>query len=130
MLGAEDTSSTMQLATERLALNLREAGFNVQVAQAGSRPTSQLVLRRVHLEETSPEAALDEMLSRFGQNSTVTGTDAASLWQQERGVLENETVVPLLWLPRAWALGERVRDLQLWSDGEPDLSDASLEGAK
>jgi MarR-like DNA-binding transcriptional regulator SgrR of sgrS sRNA len=130
MPGAEDTSSTMQLATERLALNLREAGFNVQVAQAGSRPTSQLVLRRVHLEETSPEAALDEMLSRFGQNSTVTGTDAASLWQQERGVLENQTVVPLLWLPRAWALGERVRDLQLWSDGEPDLSDASLEGAK
>jgi hypothetical protein len=60
----------------------------------------------------------------------VSGTDAASLWQQERGVLENETVVPLLWMPRAWALGERVRDLRLLSDGEPDLSDASQEGAK
>jgi hypothetical protein len=44
--------------------------------------------------------------------------------------LENETVVPLLWMPRAWALGERVRDLRLLSDGEPDLSDASQEGAK
>jgi peptide/nickel transport system substrate-binding protein len=130
MLGAEDTTATMQLVAERLALNLREAGFNVQVAQAGSRPTSQLVLRRVHLEATSPQSALDEMLLRFGQNSTVSGTDAASLWQQERGVLENETVVPLLWMPRAWALGERVRDLRLLSDGEPDLSDASQEGAK
>jgi peptide/nickel transport system substrate-binding protein len=130
MLGAEDTSATMQLAAERLALNLHEAGFNVQVASTGSRPTLALVLRRVHLEATSPEAALDEMLSRFGQNSTVTGTDAASLWQEERGVLENETIVPLLWLPRAWAVGERVRDLRLLSDGAPDLSDASLEGPR
>jgi hypothetical protein len=61
---------------------------------------------------------------------TGTGTDAAALWQEERGVLDNETIVPLLWLPRAWAVGERVRDLRLLSDGEPDLSDASLEGAK
>ena len=124
----------MQLATERLALNLREAGFNVQVAQSGSRQTSALMLRRVHLEATGAEAALDEMLSRFGQNRagsmTGTGTDAAALWQEERGVLDNETIVPLLWLPRAWAVGERVRDLRLLSDGEPDLSDASLEGAK
>jgi MarR-like DNA-binding transcriptional regulator SgrR of sgrS sRNA len=129
-LGAEDTSATMQLAAERLALNLHEAGFNVQVASAGSRQTPAFAMRRVHLEASSPEAALDEMLARFGQNSTVSGTDAAGLWQAERGVLDNETVVPLLWLPRAWAAGERVRDLRLSSDGEPLLADASLEGAK
>ena len=39
----------------------------------------------------------------------VNGTDAAALWQAERGVLDNEVTVPLLWLPRAWAAGERVR---------------------
>jgi peptide/nickel transport system substrate-binding protein len=130
LVGAEDTSATMQLAAERLALNLHEAGFNVQVAPAGSRARSALELRRVHEEASSPEAALDEMLARFGQNSTVSGTDAAALWQAEHGVLDNETVVPLLWLPRAWAAGERVRDLRLSSDGEPLLADASLEGAK
>ena len=70
MLGAEDTSATMQLAAERLALNLHEAGFNVQVAATGSRLTPALELRRVHLEATDPEAALDEMLTRFGQNGT------------------------------------------------------------
>ena len=134
MLGVDDNSSTMQLAAERLALNLHEAGFSVQVLAAGSRQTSALALRRVHLEAAGAQAALDEMLSRFGQNGagsmTGTGTDAAALWQQERGVLENETIVPLLWLPRAWAVGERVRDPRLLSDGAPDLSDASLEGAK
>lgn len=128
-LGVSDTNPTMELAAERLALNLHEAGFNVQTV-AGPRPTAALELRRVHLEATSPQAGLDEMLARFGQNGSVTGTDAASIWQEERVVLDNDTVVPLLWLPRAWAVGERVRDLRLLSDGEPDLSDASLEGGK
>ena len=59
----------------------------------------------------------------------MTGTDAATLWQEERGVLNKDTIVPLLWLPRAWAAGEdEFRDLRLLSDGEPDLSDASLGG--
>jgi ABC-type transport system substrate-binding protein len=126
-LSADDTSSTMQVAAERLALNLHEAGFNVQVAGPGARPAAALALRRVHLEATGPQAALDEMLARFGQNSNVNGTDVAALWQEERGVLNTETVVPLLWLPRAWAVGERVRDLRLSSDGEPLLADASVE---
>ncbi len=61
---------------------------------------------------------------------TVTATDPAELWQTERSVLDNETIVPLLWLPRAWAAGERVRDMRLSPDGTPLLADASLEGAK
>jgi ABC-type transport system substrate-binding protein len=129
-LGASDTSAPMQLAAERLALNLHEAGFNVQTAAAGSRQTAALELRRAHLEAGSPRAAFDEMLARFGQNGTVNGTDAAALWEVERGILDNETIVPLLWLPRAWAAGERVRDLRLSVDGEPLLADASVEGGK
>ena len=128
-LSASDTSAPMQLAAERLALNLHEAGFNVQVAPA-STSQAPFELRRVHLEAGSPRAAFDEMLLRFGQNSTVTSTDAAALWEAERGILDNQTVVPLLWLPRAWAVGERVRDLRLSVDGEPLLADASVEGGK
>ena len=127
-LSTNETSASMHLAAERLALNLHEAGFTVQV-DASQQP-SPLTLRRVHLEAASPAAALDEMLARFGQNGTVTATDPVSLWQTERNVLDNETVVPLLWLPRAWAAGDRVRDLRLSPDGTPLLADASLEGAK
>lgn len=130
VLSSDDTGATMHLAAERLALNLHEAGFAVQVAGSSSQPPSALALRRAHLEAASPAAALDEMLARFGQNGTVTATDPASLWQTERSVLDNETVVPLLWLPRAWAAGDRVRDLRLSPDGTPLLADASLEGAR
>jgi peptide/nickel transport system substrate-binding protein len=127
LLSTEDTNAAMHLVADRLALNLHEAGFAVQVA--GS-PSAALTLRRVHLEAASPAAALDEMLARFGQNGTVTAKDPVSLWQTERSVLDNKTIVPLLWLPRAWAAGDRVRDLRLSPDGAPMLADASLEGAK
>jgi peptide/nickel transport system substrate-binding protein len=129
-MGVSDTNPTMLLVAERLALNLHEAGFNVQVSTAGSRPTGALELRKVHLEATDPGAALEEILARFGENGSVTGADASLLWQEERGILDQSAIVPLLWLPRAWAAGDRVRDLRLLSDGEPDLSDASLEGGK
>jgi peptide/nickel transport system substrate-binding protein len=128
VLAVPHPSAAMQLAAERLALNLHEAGFTIQVAP-GSPTAAPLTLRCEHLEAASPRAALDELLARFGQNSTVTGTDPASLYQSERNDLANATVVPLLWLSRAWAVGERVRDLRLSPDGMPLLAGASLEGA-
>jgi peptide/nickel transport system substrate-binding protein len=127
-LTVRDPNASLQLAAERLALNLHEAGFTVQVAP-GSHSSAQLTLRCDHLEAANSRAALDELLARFGQNSTVTGTDPASLYQSEHNALSSATVVPLLWLPRAWAVGERVRDLRLSPDGIPLLAGASLEGA-
>lgn len=127
VLSTDDPSPILHLAAERLALNLQEAGFSVQVAAS---PSSALTLRRVHLEASGPAAALDEMLARFGQNGTVTATDPVSLWQTERSVLDNATIVPLLWLPHAWAAGDRVLDLRLSPGGAPLLADASLEGQK
>lgn len=121
------TGAALQLAAERLALNLHEAGFTLQVAP-GSHAPAPLALRCEHLEAAGSRAALDELLARFGQNSTVTGTDPASLYQSERNALARATVVPLLWLPRAWAVGERVRDLRLSPDGIPLFAGASLEG--
>ncbi len=127
-IGTEPGGATMRLAGERLALNLHEAGFNARMAPPG-KPTA-MDLQLVHLEETNPRAALDEMLAAFSLNVTVNGTGPQALWQAESSALKSNTVVPLLWLPRAWAIDERVRDIRLSPDGEPLLADASLEGAK
>ncbi|MGB9146635.1 MAG: hypothetical protein WCC14_12490, partial [Acidobacteriaceae bacterium] len=118
----------LQLAAERLALNLHEAGFSVSMAPAGA--PSNLALRLVHLEAVTPRAALDQMLESLAQNVTVTSTDPVSLWRSESEALRNETVIPLLWLPRAWAVGPNVRGLRISADGSPLLADASLEGPK
>lgn len=127
-MGTEPGGATMRLAGERLALNLHEAGFNARMAPPG-KPAA-MDLQVVHLEEINPRAALDEMLAAFGLNVTVNGTGAQALWQAESSALKSNTVVPLLCLPRAWAVGDRVRDIRLSLDGEPLLAEASLEGAK
>ncbi|MBT9331900.1 ABC transporter substrate-binding protein [Paracidobacterium acidisoli] len=131
-LAAEDGGAELQLAIERIALNLREAGFRAQVMPAAQSGQGQpdILLRRVSLEETQAGAALNEMLESFGQHGTASGTDTAALYRAERDFLAGHTVVPLLWLPRAWAVSERVRDLRLAADGSPQLSDAASEDTK
>jgi peptide/nickel transport system substrate-binding protein len=128
MLSVKGDSAILQLAAERLALNLNEAGFHVRTGALG--PQGGLRLRQVSMDETQPRAALDEMLNVFGVSVTVNGSNPEALWEVEKTVLQNATVVPLLWLPRAWATGERVRDLRLSPEGEPLLTGVSLEGGK
>jgi hypothetical protein len=65
-----------------------------------------------------------------GENAPITMQDPATLFRAEHDVLDLKTLIPLLDLPRAWAVGSRVRDLRLRADGTPDLAGASLEGAQ
>jgi peptide/nickel transport system substrate-binding protein len=127
-LACEDSSAELQLAAERIALNLREAGFRIEVA-AADHSRADILLLRVHLEEADPQSALDEMLERFGHTATGS-SDMAAIFREERDLLVQFEAVPLLYLPRAYAIGERVRDLHLAPDGTPLLEDVSLEDAK
>jgi ABC-type transport system substrate-binding protein len=130
----EDMNPTMQLAAERIALNLREAGFHVQVVMRGpnteTNTTPDLALRRIHLESVSAQAALQQMLSVFGQSLTEESADPAALYRQEAAFLRAYQVVPLLYLPRSYGVGARVRGLRLSPEGTPLLADVSLEDAK
>jgi peptide/nickel transport system substrate-binding protein len=129
VLAVENDNPELHLAAERIALNLREAGFGIQIASGSGGARPDIVLRQFHLD-SDPRAALEEIAVATGQHVTVTGTDPASLYRAERDLLESNTVVPLLWLPRAYAISERVRDLRLSVDGSPLIGDASLEDAK
>jgi ABC-type transport system substrate-binding protein len=127
---AADGDPTMQLAAQRIALNLREAGFNVQVANAGNASHADLALRTLPLEGADPAATFETLLRSAGENVTVAGQNPTELYRAEHDVLDLKTLIPLLDLPRAWAIGSRVRDVRLRADGTPDLADASLEGTQ
>ena len=124
-----DGGAAMQLAAQRIALNLREAGFNVQVAGSGRPQHTDLVLLRLRLESKQPRAGLETLLRAVGVATPVQENDPAGLYKVEREFLDTHTLIPLLYLPRAWAASGRVRDLRLSPDGEPLLGDASLEDA-
>ncbi|MGB0065135.1 MAG: ABC transporter substrate-binding protein [Terracidiphilus sp.] len=126
---AAEGDGTMQLAAQRIALNLHEAGFNVQVANARTAPHPDLALRTLPLVGADPSAALEILLRAAGESASVSGHDPAALYRGERDVLDLHSLVPLLDLPRACAVSGRVRDLNLDAEGLPDLANASLEDA-
>ena len=119
----------MQLAAQRIALNLHDAGFNVQVANAGAPQHVDLTLRRISLESSEQGPALESMLRAGGLAAPVLEQTPAALYKVERQILDTHLVIPLLYLPRAYAVGGRVRDLRLGFDGTPRLDGVSLEDA-
>ena len=124
-----ENNPVMQLAAQRIALNLREAGFNVQVAGAGSAQHTDLVLLRLTLRSNQPQAALELLLRSVGVTAAVSEDTPSGLFRVESGFLATHTLIPLLYLPRAYAAGGRVRDLRLSPDGVPLLAGVSLEDA-
>lgn len=122
-----DSDGAMQLTAQRLALNLREAGFNVQMAAANA-PHADLVLTKLPIAGDAA-GALASLLLAAGQTPSVAGRDSEAIFRVEHDFLDQHTIVPLLDLPRAYATGSRVRNFALRADGTPDLAAASLEGA-
>jgi peptide/nickel transport system substrate-binding protein len=125
-LGVEGNGA-MQLAAQRILLNLHEAGFNVQATSNQQRP--DLMLRKLQLEGAAPATAMESVLKSAGQFVPVTQQTPEALFEVERNFLNLDTLIPLIDLPRAYAVGGRARDLALSADGTPDLANASLEDA-
>lgn len=127
---AAEGDPTMQLVAQRIALNLHEAGFNVQLANIRNASRADLALLKLPLVGANPADALAVLLRGAGENAPVSSRDPATLFRAEHDVLELGTLIPLLDLPRAWAVGSRVRDLRMGANGTPDLAGVSLEDAR
>jgi len=124
---AAEGDGAMQLAAQRIALNLREAGFTIQVRDNAQH--ADLTLRQLHMDRTDPRALLESILrasGEFTESPPAPDASPASLYQAEREALSRNTLIPLLDLPRSVAVSSRVRDLHLGADGQPDIADASL----
>jgi peptide/nickel transport system substrate-binding protein len=107
-LGYDSGDPLARLVAERITLNARDAGLNVQVSPSGSA-AARLV--RVPLLSGDPLTALNRAASDLGLNSTKATADSTEqLYTAERTLLETQRVIPLFHLPRAYALGAAIRD--------------------
>ncbi len=129
-LAVDSSSPVLQLAAERLALNLRDAGWNVQVVPQARNPHPDLALLMIHLEAADAASALREMMEKFDATAHEEATDPADLYRTESRFLQSHNVVPLLYLTRAYGVSSRVHNLDLAPDGTPLLAGASLEDGK
>jgi peptide/nickel transport system substrate-binding protein len=118
---------TMQLTAQRLALNLHEAGFNVQMTANAQR--ADLVLTELPIAGSDPAGVLATLLERAGQQPFFVADNPEVLYRAERDVLDQHTIVPLLDLPKAWSVSGRVHNFCLDADGTPGLASVSVEDA-
>jgi peptide/nickel transport system substrate-binding protein len=126
---AAEGDATMQLTAQRLSLNLHEAGWTVQIAP-GKTSQADLVLRKLPIAGADAPGVLARILLAAGTPAAVVGPDPQALYQAERDILNQHTLVPLLDLPRAYALGGRVHNFALRADGSAELAGVSVEDAQ
>ena len=122
----DPSDPTLELAAERIALNARDASITLQAVPQNTNSTSALRLSRVMLPSTDPAACLNE-LSRdlIGQNLPST-SDLTVLFQQERDLLDQARLIPLVHLPMAVATSDRIRGTRFFRDSR-GLADAWIE---
>jgi len=114
---AAEGGAAMQLAAQRIALNLRDAGFSVQVVNAAAPQHIDLTLRRLTLESSQPQAGMESILRAAGLAVSISALTPAELYKTEREIVDAHLLIPLLYLPRACAVSGRVRDLRLGAEG-------------
>jgi ABC-type transport system substrate-binding protein len=92
---------------ERVAVNARDAGINVQVSP--QNPHADVRLVEVRLASLDPEHALAALAAALGLPAPAGSGSAAALYESERKLLEDFRAVPLFQLPVLYAASSRVR---------------------
>jgi ABC-type transport system substrate-binding protein len=123
-LAYDSSDAAAKAVAERVAVNARDGGVNIQVyGEPGLLPNTvqlshaDVVLVRIPLGSANPAAALSYIAEQV--NSSAEIKDAVrqahspeELFQAEKQFLENGRLVPIVFVPRVFWLGHRVHDWQ------------------
>jgi peptide/nickel transport system substrate-binding protein len=107
-LGYAGNDSFARAVAERIALNARDAGINVQPAPNSS---GSLRLVRWALESADAAADLISLARSLGLTERTSAVDVSkpeALYEAEKALLDSNRVVPLVHLPQLYALTPRV----------------------
>jgi len=103
-----ENDPVLQLIAERVALNVRDAGVNVQLAASPDR--ADLVMRRIAINSSDPEVALRQIVDALSLDSPSGSDSPQRLYEQERGLLDSHLAVPLVIIPRNSAVSPKLRN--------------------
>lgn len=138
VLGYDASDPLEQSVAERIVVNARDAGIEV-AAEARQVATANYDARLVRLRMASPRpaAALARFAAALGPlaginaNPLPEGAEPQQIYDAERAIVSTYRVVPLIWLPRVYGLGVRVRDWNAPASGEAwPFADVWLGDAK
>lgn len=117
-----------RVVAERVLLNARDTGINLQLVTSGA---ADIKLVRVPLVSSDPHLALAE-LTRTSQTTPPVFSSGSvdELYALEKAMLQPHRVVPLLHLRTALALSGKVRSISIAPDGRWQLSNTWLAPEK
>ena len=140
-LGYDSDDSLAKAIAERVAVNARDAGMTlsaepIPASQAGAAPAATYDVKVVRLRMKSLRAR-DALAGMIDALAPATSLDASALpgtasaeqvYAREREIVNSYRVIPVVWLPRVYGLGPRLRDWKSPEAGEGwPLADVWLE---
>jgi hypothetical protein len=127
VIGYEAGDATLQLVAERIVLNARECGLQAVTSSTGEQ---DMVVRRVALPSPEAFTALSELAERVHTVLNPTGSEVDDHFHSERELLAQGNLIPLVYVPKAYSIAERVRGVNVDDCGRLDLAGAWLEESR
>jgi peptide/nickel transport system substrate-binding protein len=138
-LRVDATGDLVKLLGERIAVNARQANISIQLVSRPTTSTSTTLpsagihLLEWHYDSLSPQTELLNLARALHLESVSDALpetlDPDKLYAEERRVLENRQVLPLLFLPDYVGLAPNVRNWSAALTGEWRLADVWLDTA-
>lgn len=124
-LSYEGGDPLARLIAERIALNAREAGLQVQTVPSAAN--ANLRLTRTMLPSPDPRTALREIARALGANVEVGNGSPQEIYAAEKELLEGSTLIPLFHIPVVSLAAEHVRNWTPDKLGSWPLAAVSLD---
>jgi peptide/nickel transport system substrate-binding protein len=125
-IAADKDDPVLEFIAERIALDLREAGLTVQTSP---RNVADLFVTRGTLQSTAPGVAFQATAIGFTKTIVAPPEPIQRVYEAELDLVTQATVIPLAYLPRNYAIAQRVRNWSATPDGRPRLEQLWLEAA-
>ncbi len=122
MIGYDIADPLERLIAERVALNVREIGVNMQ-AVASNTSSADIRLRHVALPSPDGATALNGILDELSIMPAANSQSLEVLYNNERAAVQTYTAIPLVHLPRVTAMKDRIRNWTSSPIGEWKLDD-------
>jgi ABC-type transport system substrate-binding protein len=142
-LRVDAAGDLMKLLGERVAVNARQAGISVQPLahapnsagnSATGSPSPGLHLFAWHYDSLSPRADLQAIAAHLhsaaGEQPLAESSDPERLYAEERQLLEERQILPLVFLPEYVGIAPVVHNWSVTPSGEWRLADVWLASAE
>jgi ABC-type transport system substrate-binding protein len=125
-LGYDNEDALARVVAERVLLNARDAGLNIQTTTA---PSADIHLVRIPLTFSNGRIELEELCSALGISPPkFPGSNVENLYSVENTLLQSRRVIPLLHLRYVWRVSTNVQDWSVGRDGSWNLPEVWLAG--